>query len=52
VRPVSSADRGVGPGEAPRHASLACGEFLARFGLAPIEPLDVIDDALGLGSRP
>jgi dTDP-4-dehydrorhamnose reductase len=51
VRSVAAADHGVGPGEAPRHASLACGEFLARFGLAPIDPLDVIDAALGLGSR-
>jgi dTDP-4-dehydrorhamnose reductase len=51
VRAVSAFDRGVGPGEAPRYASLACGEFLGWFGLAPIDPLDVIDASLELGSR-
>ena len=47
VRPVAAAARGIGPGEAPRHASLACDEFLADFGLAPIEPFDVVDAVLG-----
>ena len=52
VRPVAAATRGIAPGEAPRHASLACDEFLARFGLAPIEPFDVVDAVLGCaGSR-
>jgi len=50
VRPVAAATRGIGPGEAPRHASLACDDF----GLAPIEPFDVVDAVLGLnrGLRP
>jgi dTDP-4-dehydrorhamnose reductase len=43
VRPVAAASRGIGPGEAPRHASLACDDL----GLAPIEPFDVVDDVLG-----
>jgi len=43
VRPVAAATRGVGPGEAPRHASLACDDFA----LAPIEPFDVVDAVLG-----
>jgi len=47
VRPVAAATRGIGPGEAPRHASLACEEFLASFGLASIEPFDVVDAVLG-----
>src|SRR3989442_4917011 len=38
VEAVAAATRGIGPGEAPRHASLACDGDLARFGLAPIEP--------------
>jgi dTDP-4-dehydrorhamnose reductase len=42
VRPVPAATRGIGFGEAPRHASLACSDF----GLAPIEPFDVVDAAL------
>ncbi len=46
VRAVSAVDHGVGPGEAPRHASLACEEFLARFGLSPIEPFEVVDGAI------
>ncbi len=46
--------RGIAPGEAPCHASLACEEFLASFGLAPIEPFDVVDAVLGMngGLRP
>jgi dTDP-4-dehydrorhamnose reductase len=47
VRAVSAADHGVGPGEAPRHASLACEELLAGFGLSPIEPFAVVDEAIG-----
>jgi dTDP-4-dehydrorhamnose reductase len=47
VQPVSAATRGIGPGEAPRHASLACDGDLARFGLAPIEPFDVVDAVSG-----
>lgn len=43
VRPVAAAARGIGPGEAPRHASLACDDFA----LAPIEPFDVVDAVLG-----
>jgi dTDP-4-dehydrorhamnose reductase len=46
VRPVPAATRGIERGEAPRHASLACDADLARFGLAPIEPFDVIDAVL------
>jgi len=46
VRPVPAAARGIGPGEAPRHASLACDGDLAEFGLAPIEPFDVVDAVL------
>jgi dTDP-4-dehydrorhamnose reductase len=42
VRPVAAAARGIGPGEAPRHASLACDDF----GLEPIEPFDVVDAVL------
>jgi dTDP-4-dehydrorhamnose reductase len=42
VRPVAAAARGIAPGEAPRHASLACDDF----GLAPIEPFDVVDAVL------
>jgi dTDP-4-dehydrorhamnose reductase len=30
VRPVAAAARGIGPGEAPRHASLACDDFAPR----------------------
>jgi dTDP-4-dehydrorhamnose reductase len=48
VSPVAAASRGLGPGEAPRYASLACDEFLAGFGVAPIEPFDVVDAVLGL----
>jgi dTDP-4-dehydrorhamnose reductase len=44
VQPVVAAARGIGPGEAPRYASLACDDF----GLAPIDPLDVVDAVLGL----
>ena len=33
VQPVSVASRGIAPGEAQRHASLACDGDLARFGL-------------------
>jgi dTDP-4-dehydrorhamnose reductase len=47
VQPVSAATRGIGPGEAPRHASLACSDF----GIAPIEPFDVVDAVLGFPSR-
>jgi dTDP-4-dehydrorhamnose reductase len=43
VQPVAAAARGIGPGEAPRHASLVCSDF----GLAPIEPFDVVDAVLG-----
>jgi dTDP-4-dehydrorhamnose reductase len=43
VQPVAAATRGIGPGEAPRYASLACDDF----GLAPIEPFDVVDAVLG-----
>jgi dTDP-4-dehydrorhamnose reductase len=50
VQPIRAAERGIAPGEAPPHATLACAEFLARFGLEPIEPLDVVDAVLGLGS--
>jgi dTDP-4-dehydrorhamnose reductase len=46
VVPVAAAARGIGPGEAPRHASLAYEADLARFGLAPIEPFDVVDAVL------
>ncbi|HKA15937.1 MAG TPA: sugar nucleotide-binding protein [Myxococcota bacterium] len=46
VQAVAAATRGIGPGEAPRHASLACEEFLPGFGLAPIEPFDVVDAVL------
>jgi dTDP-4-dehydrorhamnose reductase len=48
VRAVTAATRGIGAGEAPRHASLACEEFLADFALAPIEPFDVVDAVLAL----
>ena len=50
VQPVAAATRGIGPGEAPRHPSLACDDF----GLAPIEPFDVVDAVLELdgGLRP
>ena len=44
VQPVAAATRGIGPGEAPRYASLECDDF----GLAPIEPFDVVDAVLGL----
>ena len=44
VAPVAAEARGIGPGEAPRHASLACDDF----GLAPIEPFEVVDAVLGL----
>jgi dTDP-4-dehydrorhamnose reductase len=47
VSPVPAATRSIGPGEAPRHASLACEGDLADFGLAPIDPLDVVDAVLG-----
>jgi len=50
VRPTGAAEHGIGPGEAPACTTLACDEFLAGFGLAPIEPLDVVDAVLGLGS--
>jgi dTDP-4-dehydrorhamnose reductase len=46
VQPVPAATRGIAPGEAPRHASLACEAFLAGFGLAPIEPFGVVDAVL------
>jgi dTDP-4-dehydrorhamnose reductase len=39
VRPVAAATRGIARGEAPRHATLACDDF----GLAPIDPFDVVD---------
>jgi dTDP-4-dehydrorhamnose reductase len=42
VRPVAAAARGIGPGEAPRHASLACDEF----GIGPIDPFEVVDAVL------
>jgi dTDP-4-dehydrorhamnose reductase len=48
VQPVPAATRGIAPGEAPRHASLACDDDLARFGLAPIDPFDVVDAVVGL----
>jgi dTDP-4-dehydrorhamnose reductase len=44
VRPVPAATRGIERDEAPRHASLACDA--GSFGLAPIEPFDVVDAAL------
>jgi len=48
VDPEPAASRGIAPGEAPRHASLECTADLARYGIAPIEPLDVVDAVLGL----
>jgi dTDP-4-dehydrorhamnose reductase len=42
VHPVAAATRGIGPDEAPRHASLACSDF----GFASIEPFDVVDAVL------